>query len=112
MSPDQDMETSRKLKEIRELQTGGQSVEAAKRTADLVRKYPDNPAIIAAAQMQSVRSQLSQNAEIRNRFESSNLIALRQIEEAGIPITGDLVFPSDWAEKSKRRPCLKHSQRQ
>lgn len=113
MSPDQDMETSRKLKEIRELQTGGQSVEAAKRTADLVRKYPDNPAIIAAAQMQSVRSQLSQNAEMRNRFESSNLIALRQIEEAGIPITGDLVFPSDWAEKSKRRsPGAKMSERE
>ena len=113
MSSDQDIETSRKLKEIRELQTGGQSVEAAKRTADLVRKYPDNPAIIAAAQMQSVRGQLNQNAELRNRFESSNLIALRQIEEAGIPITGDLVFPSDWAEKSKRRsPGAKMSERE
>ena len=113
ISSDQDIETSRKLKEIRELQTGGQSVEAAKRTADLVRKYPDNPAIIAAAQMQSVRGQLNQNAELRNRFESSNLIALRQIEEAGIPITGDLVFPSDWAEKSKRRsPGAKMSERE
>jgi len=113
MSSDQDIESSRKLKEIRELQTGGQSVEAAKRTADLVRKYPDNPAIIAAAQMQSVRGQLNQNAELRNRFESSNLIALRQIEEAGIPITGDLVFPSDWAEKSKRRsPGAKMSERE
>ena len=110
---EQDNETSRKLKEIRELQQGGQSLEAARRASELARKFPDNPAAVAAAQMQSVRGQLNQNAELRNRIETNNLVAMRQIEEAGIPITGDLVFPSDWAEKSKRRsPGAKMSERE
>jgi len=110
---EQENETSRKLKEISELQQGGQSVEAARRAGELARKFPDNPAAVAAAQMQSVRGQLNQNAELRNRIETSNLVAMRQIEEAGIPITGDLVFPSDWAEKSKRRsPGAKMSERE
>lgn len=112
-SPDNDGETSRRLREIQELQRSGQSAEAARRALDLARKFPDNPAVAAAAQMQGIRGQINQNTDLRNRFETSNLVAMRQIEEAGIPITGDLTFPSDWAEKSKRRsPGAKMTERE
>jgi len=110
---DQDDQISRRLKEIRDLQQGGQSAEAAKRAEELARKNPDNVAALAAARMQQVRGQINLNADLRSRMEANTMIAMRQIEEAGIPITGDLVFPPDWAEKSKRRsPGAKLTERE
>ncbi|MFM7110287.1 MAG: hypothetical protein ACKO26_04025 [Planctomycetota bacterium] len=96
-------ELSVKIKEIRELQVNGRIADATKKAIEIYKRYPDNPAIQASIQMLGIKNQVAYNNEFKSKYESGYLVAMRQIEESGIPITGDLVFPPDWAEKSKRR---------
>jgi len=100
---DTEFEISKKIKEIKELQSNGQIADATRKAAELKRRYPDNLAIQAAIQLLDIKNQVAINNEFKSKYANSYLGAMRQIEEAGIPITGDLVFPADWAEKSKRR---------
>lgn len=99
----QQVDTSRQLKEINRLGESGKSAEANRRLAELSRKDPGNPAVVAANQMSGTRGAIQMGRDVHTRMNSSMLAALREIEAAGVPIAGDMVFPDDWAEKSKRR---------
>jgi hypothetical protein len=81
----------------------GKSVEANRRLAELSRKDSGNPAVVAANQMSGTRGAIQNGRDLNTRINSSMLGALREIEAAGVPIVGDMVFPDDWSEKSKRR---------
>ena len=99
----QQVETSRHLREISRLGDSGKSVEANRRLAELSRKDAGNPAVVAANQMSGTRGAIQNGRDLNTRINNSMLGALREIEAAGVPIVGDMVFPDDWSEKSKRR---------
>lgn len=99
----QQVETSRQLKEINRLNNAGKNAEANRRLGELGRKDANNPAVVAANQLAGTRGVIQQNKEFGAKYSSSMLAALREIEAAGVPIAGDMTFPDDWVEKSKRR---------
>ncbi len=99
----QQVETSSQLKEINRLGESGKTAESNRKLADLSKKDGSNPAVIAASQMAGTRSAIKTGREVQTRMNQSMVAAFREIEAAGIPIVGDMVFPDDWAEKTKRR---------
>ena len=102
-SEKQQVETSSQLREINRLGEGGKTAESNRKLAELSRKDGANPAVVAANQMAGTRSAIKTGRDIQTRMNQSMVAAFREIEAAGVPIVGDMVFPDDWAEKTKRR---------
>ncbi|MFM8932416.1 MAG: hypothetical protein ACKOS8_11130 [Gemmataceae bacterium] len=99
----QQAETSNQLKEISRLGESGKTAESNRKLAELSRKDGANPAVVAANQLAGTRSAIKTGREVQTRMNQSMVAAFREIEAAGVPIVGDMVFPDDWAEKTKRR---------
>lgn len=94
---------SRNLDSIKNLRRDGFTAEANRNFEELARKYPNNPEIQAYGRMNKFQDNISAESKLRSTRSEMMLALQRDILKASIPVTGEMVFPDDWVEKSKRR---------
>lgn len=94
---------SRNLDSIKNLRRDGFTAEANRNFEELARKYPNNPEIQAYGRMNKFQDNISAESKLRSTRSEMMLALQRDILKASIPVTGEIVFPDDWVEKSKRR---------
>ena len=99
----QQQKIARELREVNNLRGSGRQVDADKRLGELAKQQHDNLAINAASKISGTSGLIREANTQRSRMGNSMIGAFKEVEVAGIPIVGDIVFPDDWAEKSKRR---------
>jgi hypothetical protein len=88
---------------IRELQRDGKFTEANRLAHELARKYPANPSVLALVRSTSSAAQVAdQKASTRDK-DRRVVGVYRDVDRSGMPPKGDIEFPKDWAEKTKRR---------
>jgi hypothetical protein len=94
---------SQQIDAIRELQRDGKFTEANRLAHELARKYPANPSVLALVRSTSSASQVAdQRSTIRDK-DRRVVGVYRDVDRSGMPPSGDIEFPKDWAEKTKRR---------
>lgn len=94
---------SRNLDSIKNLRRDGFTAEANRNFEELARKYPNNPEIQAYGRMNKFQDNISAESKLRSTRSEMMLALQRDILKASIPVTGEMAFPDDWVEKSKRR---------
>lgn len=94
---------SRNLDSIKNLRRDGFTAEANRNFEELARKYPNNPEIQAYGRMNKFQDNISAESKLRSTRSEMMLALQRDILKASIPVTGEIAFPDDWVEKSKRR---------
>lgn len=95
---------NRSLSDIQALKRDGRSTEANRLLDDLARRFPDNPAITAGRTTSGRGDALADNRYLNQKRNEAGLGAIREIERtAANVIEGDIKFPADWVERSKRR---------
>jgi hypothetical protein len=88
---------------IRDLQRDGKYTEANRLAHELARKYPANPSVLALVRSTSSAAQVAdQRTSTRDRDRRVAGV-YRDVDRSGMPPSGDIEFPKDWAEKTKRR---------
>ncbi len=94
----------RREAEIRDLRRSGKYDEARRQFDDMVRSYPSNPSVRAGSSINSRDSAVREQGDLKRQREASMLLVYRDIDKTAsrIPV-GEIEFPRDWAEKSKRR---------
>lgn len=101
--PVDDGEIARSLREIRSLQHDGRLAEARQRAEELARQYPDSAAAQAARRNIDAASTLSALHGDRADGERRLSALQRDVGRSSMPPAGDVDFPKDWAEKSRKR---------
>ncbi len=94
---------SRNLDSIKNLRRDGFTAEANRNFEELARKYPNNPEIQAYGRMNKFQDNISAESKLLSTRSEMMLALQRDLLKASIPVTGEIAFPDDWVEKSKRR---------
>lgn len=94
---------TRQQNQARAAQASGNSFEAARIYNEMAKRFPDNPGVQGGRAINSLGTSVAAGQDIKNRRAESMLMVVRGIEKATLVPAGDVDFPSDWAEKSKRR---------
>jgi hypothetical protein len=100
---EEDTKLRKGLNEVLELQQKGKIEEARARAKELARQFPGSPAAAASVTTMSAMDQLV-SAKITRKEKARGFDrGIRDVEKSSIIPKDDVVFPADWAEKSKRR---------
>jgi SepF-like predicted cell division protein (DUF552 family) len=94
---------SRNIDSIKNLRKDGQTSEANRSFDELAKKYPNNLEVQALGRLSKFQDNISAESKLRATRSDMMLALQRDILKASIPVTGDISFPDDWVEKSKRR---------
>lgn len=81
----------------------GLNKEAEREIAKLARAYPNNPAVIRLQDQDTFASRVDDAIEYNRLMDKRVLLALRDVDRSALPAAGDIEFPPDWKEKTKRR---------
>lgn len=102
---------ARSLDGIRNLRKDKNFDEANRRYAELARKYPDNSAVRAMGAIGRTQANIDAESNLRAQRGDMTLALQREVLRSSIPISGEITFPDDWVERSKRRlPSAKISE--
>ncbi|MDB5310598.1 MAG: hypothetical protein JWO38_4800 [Gemmataceae bacterium] len=77
--------------------------EADREIADLTRKFPNNPAVISLTHKDSFANNLADSRLFTKMQGERILLAQNDLMRSSLPPKGDIEFPPDWKEKTKRR---------
>lgn len=95
------------LGRIAELRRQGKLEEAYQLSASLSRKYGSgssgSPAVISSERSTRFADNLSVMRRIRNERDQRYIRAMREVVRSSMPIDGDIEFPRNWRELTKRR---------
>ncbi len=96
---------SRLLDQVKSLRDQGRNDEAARLTAELRQKYPDNPAVLLAGRSNATTDSLNEYYRVLNERERRLLAARLDVDRSAMPPSGDIEFPSPekWREITKLR---------
>jgi len=84
----------------------GRLPDARARVASLYKKYPTNSAAIQLAEMGLVRHNIAEARALTEEMNNRVVASLNGVERSALPMIGDMEFPKDWAEITKRREKL------
>ena len=94
---------TRNIDSIKNLRKDGQTAEANRSFDELAKKYPNNLEVQALGRLSKFQDNISAESKLRATRSDMMLALQRDILKTSIPVTGDVSFPDDWVEKSKRR---------
>lgn len=94
---------SRNIDSIKNLRKDGQTAEANRSFDELAKKYPNNLEVQALGRLSKFQDNIGAESKLRATRSEMMLALQRDILKASIPVSGDISFPDDWVEKSKRR---------
>jgi hypothetical protein len=101
-----DVEVSSSLATIRSLLRDGQTEKARQLGEDLARKYPQNLAAQSARHLTVTSDQSGYLRRQRHEEDARMVSANRDVERSNLPASGDVEFPQDWVEKTKKRSTV------
>lgn len=96
-------EINKAISEVAKLQDAGKTQEANTLAANIAKKYPNNPAAFSLAEKGSMVDKLAYSREFSKLQSQRILYTFNDIARSSVPLAGDIEFPKDWKEKSKRR---------
>lgn len=99
------------LKQIDSLSKNGQTAEANRLAGELLRRYPDHPAVQASSVMSSITNSVS-GARLRQGDRNARTVAaMDSVDRSSLPPKGDVEFPSaaKWKAMTERRKMLSGS---
>jgi hypothetical protein len=94
------------LKAIRKMQEDGRTDEAARKAAELARRYPDNPAAAASGHISGMNDRVRQYRLIKSEKENGWALSMLDVDRSSVlPRDPDINFPSPekWKEITKAR---------
>lgn len=92
-----------RLELIRKLQEDGKPAQAAKEAKDLAGAKEQTPATQASQEIASTRERVSAAKKAGNEQSEGLFQANLDMSRSAIPPGGELTFPKDWVEKTKKR---------
>ena len=81
----------------------GRLKEANVKISALRTAYPNNPAVQFLGGEGDVRSRVADAAELAREQDRRVILAMNDVQRSALPPLGDIEFPKDWSEKTKRR---------
>jgi hypothetical protein len=81
----------------------GNFEEAYKAARDFTNRYGSSPATRGYERNSSFNDALRTVRSIRNERDQRYIRAMREVARSAMPIEGEVEFPADWKEKTKRR---------
>lgn len=85
-------------------------------TADVRRKYPNNPAIFAMGRTDLNRVQIRAEKQLADEYASAWLGTMRATEASAIPMAGDIAFPKkqfwDKITEMRKQPAIQLTDRE
>lgn len=100
---EKEAELRRDLDIVKFLKDQGKLDEARGLAAALAERFPNHPAVTAAASALDVGSAVKSDADLAKAQKAGNVAALRDIGKSTIIPKDDYNLPPDWAEKSAKR---------
>jgi hypothetical protein len=89
--------------EIERLYEAGRVREAQAKEAALGRKYPNNPAVLTLLNQGAIAERVAQARRLAKEQNDRVLFAMNSAAQSALPPKGDVEFPKNWHELSKRR---------
>jgi hypothetical protein len=91
------------LNSVRALRREGKTDEAARLARDLAGRYPDNLAVQLTTQVGDYSNRVTEARQLRAESEQRRLMVYQSVDKSAMLPIGEIEFPKDWAEKTKRR---------
>lgn len=91
------------IRSIVTFRAAGKFQDAERVVAGLGKTYPNNPAVIRLQDQDSIASRVEDAQEFARQQEKRITLALNDVARSSLPAIGDIEFPKDWKEKTKRR---------
>jgi hypothetical protein len=91
------------LKTVRALRREGKAEEAGRLAQELAGRYPNNLAVQLTAQTGTMADRVNETRQLRAEGERRRLLVYQDVDRSAMLPIGDIEFPKDWAEKTKRR---------
>ncbi len=85
------------------LQRTNQFAEARQKAAELSGKFPDNPAVLALSQKDTVADRVTEARELSALMDKRIVMAMNDVQRSALPAIGDIEFPKDWKQRTARR---------
>jgi hypothetical protein len=90
---------------IQSMAKGGRPDLAQDEMNELIKKYPDNPAVMAMAESSSMSQKIADAKVLIGQQQDGFLLAMRSVDRSAVPPKGDIEFdPVRWKEINKLRP--------
>ena len=89
--------------EVQKLHDAGKYAQASTKIGDLAKKYPQNPAVQILAGQGMMGERITEARLLSYEMAQRNQMALNDVTRAALPAKGDMEFPADWVEKTKKR---------
>jgi hypothetical protein len=91
------------IQRIVKFRAAGRFQEAEREVGALAKAYPNNPAVIRLQDQDSMASRVEDAQQFSRLQEKRITMALNSVPQSSLPAIGDVEFPKDWKEKTKRR---------
>jgi hypothetical protein len=91
------------LRNIRSLQEAGRAQDAVRSAQELAERYPSNLAAQVAARTTAMTDRVNEARRTQAEGERRRLLVFQDVDRSALLPIGDIEFPKDWAEKTKRR---------
>jgi hypothetical protein len=91
------------IQKMSKYKQAGLAKEADQELARLAIKYPNNPSVIRLQEKDTFGSRVDDSLEFARLQEKRITLALNDVQRSSLPAAGDIEFPKDWKEKTKRR---------
>jgi hypothetical protein len=91
------------IQKIVKLKREGRDKEAEQEINALAKSYPNNPAVIRLQDQDTFGSRVEDAKEFARQQDKRITLALNDVARSSLPAIGDIEFPPDWREKTKRR---------
>jgi len=88
---------------VKKYQDLNRYAEADRLVAALTAKYPNNPAVIGLATKEGFGKNFADTQAMSKLQGERMLLAQNDVIRSAIPAKGDVEFPADWKERTKRR---------
>ena len=89
--------------EVQKLHDTGKYAQASGKIGELAKKYPQNPAVQILAGQGMMGERIIEARLLAHDMNLRNQMALNDVARASLPPKGDMDFPADWVEKTKKR---------
>ena len=91
------------IQTIAKYKRAGLNAEAEREIARLAKAYPNNPAVLRLQDQDAFSNRVEDSIEYNRQMDKRMLLAMRSVDTSALPPIGDIEFPKDWKEKTKRR---------
>ncbi|MBA4063703.1 MAG: hypothetical protein C0501_08320 [Isosphaera sp.] len=88
---------------VARFKAAGLNKDADREIALLAKAYPNNPAVIRLGEQDAFANRVEDSVEFARQQNERITLALNDVMRSSLPAKGDIEFPADWKEKTKRR---------